>query len=199
MKNGVIVLAVWAISLHMLAARAEAQGQSAFPQQDFSATMVVTSPAGKQMSQKVYRLGDKMRTDMPGGRMHSVLLLGEHKYYMVMPQVCMEMPQRSPDPHELTGKVERKDLGSATVDGHPAKIEEITITPASGGKSVTMKAWEATDLKGFPLRVEMPTKQGTMRMDYKDVDISPPPASLFAVPQDCRVMPSAPGTPPGAN
>ncbi len=59
-----------------LAVRARAQGQYAFPLLNFSATQVMTTPGGKAMSMKVYRLGDKMSSDMPGGKMHT-LEIGE--------------------------------------------------------------------------------------------------------------------------
>ncbi len=200
MKRTVLVGGMIILGISALAIRARAQGQYAFPLLNFSATQVMTTPGGKAMSMKVYRLGDKMRSDMPGGKMHTLMLMRERKMYMIMPQMCMEMPQgmetaKEPQPLGETGTVVRKPLGSATVDGHPTKIEEITVTPANGGNPVTMKAWEATDLKGLPLRVEIPSRQGTVRIEYKDVDLSSPPESLFAVPQGCRTMPMMPGMP----
>jgi hypothetical protein len=195
MKHSILVGSIIIVSISAFAVRATAQGQGAFPQLDFSATEVVTSPNGKATSMKIYRLGDKMRSDMPGGKMHTLMLMGEGKIYMIMPQMCMQMPPRGPEPLEETGTVVRKPVGSDTIDGHPTKIEEITVTPADGRNSVTMKAWEATDLKGLPVRVEMPSSRGTVRMEYKDVDLSPPPESLFTVPQGCRTMPMMPGMP----
>ena len=195
MKKVVLVSSTLIFCMSALAVRARAQSQSAFAELDFSATEVMTSPDGKAMSQKIYRLGDKMRLDMPGGKMHTLMLLHEGKMYMVMPQMCMEMPPRGPQPLEATGTVVRKTVGVGTIDGHPTKIEEITVTPANGGTPVTMKAWEATDLKDLPLRIEIPSPQGTARIEYKNVDLSPPPESLFAVPQGCRTMPMMPGMP----
>ena len=193
MHRTVFVAAVVGISLSALAGHARAQDKTPFSPQDFSATMVSTSPDGKQVSMKVYRSGDKMRTDPPGGRMHTVLLLDKNEMFTVMPQMCMKMPQMSPQPFETKGKVERTKLGSATVDGHPAIIERVRVTPSDGGKPITMKAWVATDLKNFPVRVEIPTSKGPVRIDYKDVDLSTPPDSLFAMPGNCRSMPMMPG------
>jgi hypothetical protein len=145
----------------------------------------------------IYRSGDKMRTDI-SQRGYFLSDLSQHVGYMVMgPSMCMEMPQSNPNhpnPFGVTGKVQRTELGTDTVEGHPAKIEQITVE-SSNGKTVTMKAWEATDLHGFPVRIEMPTPQGTMRMEYKDISLSPPPASLFAAPAHCRQMPVMPGMP----
>lgn len=192
MNRTVFVAAVVGISLSAFAGCARAQEKTPFPQQDFSATMISTAPNGKQVSMKVYRSGEKMRTDPPGGRMHTVLLLDKHEMFMVMPQMCMKMSEMSPQPFEAKGKVEQTRLGKSTADGHPAIIERVTVTPSDGGKPTTMKAWEATDLKDFPVRVEIPTAKGTVRIDYKNVDLSTPPASLFAMPGNCRVMPMMP-------
>lgn len=190
-----LVVVITAATLLLFASRARAQEQSAFARQDFSATSVVSAPGGRQMSSKIYASGSKFRTDMPGGNMHTILLLDEHKIYMVMPQMCMEMSQTMPNPFGYKGKVERERLGTATVDGHPTIIERITVTPADGGKPTVMKAWEATDLKDFPVRVEIPTAKGQETVEYKDIVLATPPASLFAVPNNCRAMPMGGGIP----
>lgn len=197
MNRTLFVAAVVSISVSAFAGRAGAQSQSALPQLDFSATMVSTAPNGKQVSAKVYRAGLKMRTDMPGGEMHTVLLLDKKEMFMVTPQMCMKMevPQTSTQPLAMKGKVERTRVGTGTANGHPAIIENVTVTPADGGKPTTMKVWQATDLKGFAVRIEIPTPSGTMRIDYKDIDLSTPSASLFAMPDNCRVMPTMPGMP----
>jgi hypothetical protein len=198
MKKAVIVSSTLIFCMSALAVRARAQGQGAFPELNFSATEVVTAPDGKTTSMKIYRLGDKMRTDMPGGKMHTLFFMRERKAYMVMPQMCMQMPQMAnlrAQPLAATGSVTRKDLGSAVVDGHPTKIVQITVTPAGGGKPMTMKTWEATDLKDFPIRIQTQTPKGPATIDYKDVNLSSPASSLFAVPQNCRTMPMMPGMP----
>ncbi len=195
MSQRLVVAMIVGLSLTTVAGRARAQEQNPFPPLDFSATMVSTAPNGKQVSMKVYRAGEKMRTDPPGGRVHTVLLLDKNEMFMVMPQMCMKMPQTSPQPLGMKGKVERTRLGSGTANGHPAIIERVTVTPAEGGNPVTMKVWEATDLKKLPVRVEIPTARGTVRIDYQDVNLSTPPASLFAMPGNCRSMPMMPGMP----
>lgn len=195
MNRTVFIAAVVAASLSALAGRARAQDKTPFAAQDFSATMVSTAPNGQQVSMKVYRAGDKMRTDMPGGKAYNVTILSQRKIFMVMPQMCMQMPQTAPQPFEWKGTVERTRVGTGTADGHPAIIERVTVTPGGNQKPVTMKVWEATDLKRFPVRIEIPTPKGAARMDYKNIDLSTPPASLFAIPDNCRTMPMMPGMP----
>jgi hypothetical protein len=52
-----------------------------------------------------------------------------------------------------------------------------------------MKVWEAEDLKGFPIKVEIESSRGPMAVKYKDVSFSEPPASLFTHPENCRQVP----------
>ncbi len=195
----------WVVGLGLLlAVSVAAQGSGAangpFGFTDFSATMEMTGGGRTVSGGKIYRAGSKMRTDMPqmGANSYILMLLDEHQTFMVMPGGhCMQMPQQRaqaqhPNPFEFRGKIERTPLGTGTVDGHPVKIEQVTVTPEHG-EPTTMKVWEATDLHGFPVRVEMATARGPMTMEYKDVSLSPPPASLFTKPENCMSMPGMPG------
>lgn len=181
-------------------ALAAQNAQSPFAIANFSATVMTTTPSGQQMRQKMYKLGDKLRLDMtqrPG--MFMLMLLDQQQSYMVMgPQRCMEMSTRAPrgrrNPFTAQGKVERKALGTETVDGHVCKVEEITVIPAEGQPTV-MKAWEAQDLNGFPIRVEIQTERGPMQVHFTDISLNAPDAAMMAVPQGCRAMPSMPGMP----
>ncbi len=181
-----------------LSSSARSQDQSPFAFTQFSATMVMNIPGQEAgAAAHIYRSGDKMRTDI-GKQGYFLSDLSQHVGYMVMGSaMCMEVHQSDPshpNPFEMTGKIQRSELGADTIDGHPVKIEQITIESDSG-KTVTMKAWEATDLHGFPVRVEVPGPKGTTRMDLKDIDLSTPSASLFATPTNCREMPVMPGMP----
>jgi hypothetical protein len=94
----------------------------------------------------------------------------------------------------MSGDVTRQTVGSETVDGHPTKVELITLKAASG--PMTMKAWRATDLNGFPVRIEIPTRNGgTIREELTDVNLSPPPTSMFTPPSNCMQMGAMPGMP----
>jgi hypothetical protein len=180
---------------------AGAQNQSPFKVTSFSATVVMSMPGQPPHSVKIYRSGDKIRTDISQGGRSSYFLsvLSERMGYMVMgPGMCMKMSEvaqrNHPDPFAVTGKVQTTPLGTDTVDGHPTQIVQIAVETSTGQTS-TMKAWEATDLQDFPVRIEVPTPNGTVRMDYKDVSLSAPPASLFEAPTNCRSMPMMQGMP----
>jgi hypothetical protein len=159
----VIYVAVIAGTL-VLCGLARGQEQGPFEFTEFSAAVVMSAPGKSDVGTiKMYRSGDRMRTEFPqmGKQAYFLSLLSTHTGHFVM---------------------------------DPAKIEQITIQ-TSTGHTVTMKAWNATDLHRFRVRAEMPTPRGTTRMDFKDVGLSSPPASLFLTPTNCREMPAMPGAP----
>jgi outer membrane lipoprotein-sorting protein len=165
----------------------------------FSATIVVSAAAmethGAQGSMKVYKSGDKMRTEVPGGRGYVITELSQHTSYMVMNAMCMQMksqPQQNPFAQASDASVERSSAGTDTVDGHACKVENLMVTPHNG-KPTKMKVWEAEDLKGFPVKVETQTDKGPVTIEYKDISFDAPAASLFAHPENCQQMPTMSG------
>ena len=199
-----------ACGLMLLSAAIVAQADTPFDTKQFSATVVMdsmpampaTASAGHsvQGSMKMYRSGDKMRTDLPGGSGYMIMDLAQHANYMVMSNgMCMQMsssPHQNPFAQAHNAAVERSPAGTETVDGHLCKVENVTVTP-SGGQRSKMKVWEAEDLKGFPIKIEVQSSHGPMVMQYKDVNLNDPDASLFVHPENCRLMPTMPGQMPG--
>jgi hypothetical protein len=201
------------LSLAAVAARAD----SPFEMKQFSATIVMDSmpampamPASAHGAQagaanmKIYRSGDKMRTDMPGGMGYLVMDLSQRVNYMVMGGgMCMQMntpARQNPFAQAQNATIERSPAGTETVDGHACKVENLTVTPSGGGQPTKMKVWEAQDLQGFPVKVEVQSSRGPVTVEYKDVNLSAPDASLFVHPENCRQMPGMPGSaPPGSS
>jgi hypothetical protein len=189
------------VSALVVALAISAQAQNPFEvQKQFSATVVMSGmPAGGPMSQgdmKIYRSGDKMRTTL-GAMGYMVMDLTQHTNYMVMNGMCMQMNmtgQQNPFAQAAGATIERSPAGTDTVDGHTCKVENMTITPQKG-KPVKMKAWEADDLKGFPVKVEVQTERGPVSILYKDISFDTPAASLFTHPDNCRQMGGMPGAP----
>jgi hypothetical protein len=172
-----------------------AQGQNPFDAyKDFSATVVMSGmPAGSPMTSgdmKIYRSGDKMRTTM-GAMGYLVMDLTQHTNYMVMSSgMCMQMAatrQQNPFAQASGATIDRSPAGTDTVDGHSCKVENLTVTGQSG-KVVKMKAWEADDLKGFPIKVEVQTDKGPVTVQYKDISFDAQPASMFTHPDNCRAI-----------
>jgi hypothetical protein len=135
-----------------------------------------------------------MRTDMPGGRGYIITELSQHTNYMVMNAMCMQMAsqsQQNPFAQTSDATVERSSAGTDTVDGHACKVENLTVT-SHNGKATKMKVWEAEDLKGFPVKVETQTDKGPFAIEYKDISLDAPAASLFTHPENCQQMPTMP-------
>ena len=191
----------WVAIVLCLALTAQAQQNPFEGNKQFSATVVTSGmptrgPAG-QGEMKIYRSGDKMRTNMPGGAGYMIMDLSQHISYMVMSAgMCMQMPSSGQQPNPFSqaqgATVERSPAGTDTVDGHACKVENLTVTPQNG-QPTKMKVWEADDLKGFPVKVEMQSSRGPITVQYKDVSLSEPDPSLFTHPDNCRQMPAMPG------
>lgn len=145
---------------------------------------------------KIYRSGDQMRTTLPGGAGYTIMSLSQHTTYMVMGNgMCMQMApqgQQNPFAESQNATVQRSPAGTDTVDGHACKVENLTVT-SRDGKSTKMKVWEAQDLRGFPIKIEMQSSHGLVTVEYKDVSFGEPDASLFTHPDNCRQMPTMPG------
>ena len=174
-----------------------AQAQNPFDtQKQFSATVVMSGmPAQLKQGQtdmKIYRSGDKIRSSMPGGMGYIIMDMTQHTNYMVMNGMCMQMTpqgQQNPFSQAQNASIERSPAGTDTVDGHACKVENLTVTPQNG-QPAKMKVWEAEDLKGFPIKVEIESSRGPITIQYKDVSFDQPDASLFAHPDNCRAMPT---------
>lgn len=78
-------------------------------------------------------------------------------------------------------KVEKSQLGKATLDGHHCVKNKVTIT---GEKGVVLEAttWNATDLKDFPVQIEMHQKRDTVRMHFTQIRLTKPDAKEFDLP-----------------
>jgi hypothetical protein len=165
----------------------------------FSATVVMSGTAAKgaQGEMKIYRSGDEMRTSI-GNMGYMVMDLGQHTNYMVMGNgMCMQMAhptQQNPFSEAQGAAINRSPAGTDTVDGHSCKVENLTVT-THNGQPTKMKVWEAEDLKGFPVKIEMQSSRGPITIEYKDVSFAQPDASLFAHPDNCQQMPAMPGGP----
>jgi hypothetical protein len=97
-----------------------------------------------------------------------------------------EQAKMLPSPLELIlGRVVKRTLaGSEVVDGHPSKIEDVSVVEPDG-KTVESRVWEAEDLKGIPVKIESHIDGVTLRATYRDVVIGTPDEVLFHVPDRC--------------
>jgi hypothetical protein len=98
----------------------------------------------------------------------------------------MQEPVNTSPTNSVT--VETIDLGKETVDGHPCVKKQYNLTDPTTGQHLTMILWDATDLKNVPVQVQQTApnnaNSGTnfMTMNYSDINLTPPDASLFTAP-----------------
>ena len=98
-------------------------------------------------------------------------------------QSYQELPQ-SPSETEAAEKglkVEKTGLGKEVLEGHPCTKSKVTVK-GSKGTVLNAVAWNATDLKDFPILVEMKEDDKTVRMHFTDVRFVKPDAKQFEVP-----------------
>jgi hypothetical protein len=78
-------------------------------------------------------------------------------------------------------KVEITELGKETVDGHPCVKNKYVVTDNEGAKHEST-VWNATDLKKFPVKIQTAEQGDDVTMQFKNVSLTKPAASLFDPP-----------------
>jgi hypothetical protein len=78
-------------------------------------------------------------------------------------------------------KMEREKLGTETVSGHPCVRNLVTVTDPSG-KAQKATTWNATDLRDFPVQIQMNDGENLMTMRFSEVKLVEPKAETFALP-----------------
>ena len=80
-------------------------------------------------------------------------------------------------------KMEKTSLGKETIDGHPCEKNKVVATNEKGEKH-EVTVWNATDLKDFPIQMQMPDEQSgtSILMKFKNVKLGKPDAKLFDAP-----------------
>ena len=74
-----------------------------------------------------------------------------------------------------------------TIDGHLCKIENVTLTDEDDSSMVVkMKLWEAEDLEGFPVRIEVQAGPQKFTSTYANVSLKTPDPKLFQHPTKCE-------------
>jgi len=161
---------------------------------EFSATMV-GGIVGNIDETRIYRSGNLMRTDMLDGKSYMVTNLEHYDTFAGLPEHCMHDASPALNTFPFTAvrpgnRVERNPIGTEVVDGHTCRVEEVTIT-SEHGKNLKLKLWEADDLSGFPLKVEVYRRTGPpITLTYKDIKIGKPDPALFAHPATCTAPPT---------
>ena len=174
----------------------------AAPPDNFTTKMVVNG-----MAMPMAKMGLKSRVQT--GMMQDIYTItdgGTQKTFMVNPQskTYYEQVQQkggeAPSVYDPNVVMEKKKLGSETVDGHPCVKSEMTFyhkdTPTQKFKGTI---WEAQDLGGMPIRTEIIVEamqkaggSGKMVSEMKEIKVGGATASMFEVPKDYKKVNSMP-------
>ena len=125
-------------------------------------------------------------------RMVSIFWPDKKATYLVYPgvQSYQELPlaKGEAEAYEQGLRPEKTLLGKETLDGHPCVKNKVIV---KSGKGPVLEAftWNATDLKDFPLQIEMKEKGNTMRMHFTQVRLIKPDARQFELPANYSKMP----------
>jgi outer membrane lipoprotein-sorting protein len=157
---------------------------------EFSADTVTTMQGGQKMSGKMYFKPDKFRMEMKANEEMVMITRIDKKVawnVMMKQKMYMEMPfdlKNKPKVEEkFAGEIDRKEVGSETIDGHPTK--KYLITYKAGDKKDQVYQWLATDIK-FPVRTA--AVDGSWSQEFKNIKMGPQRDSLFEVPAGFQKM-----------
>ncbi|MBZ5665981.1 MAG: hypothetical protein LAO30_15370 [Acidobacteriia bacterium] len=157
---------------------------------EFSAIMVGSVLSGDDRESHIYRSGTLLRTqategfgyyltDLESFETYAITRLGctsdSHPYFRAFP-LTAGRPRR---------KFERVAAGKESVDGHMCQVEEVTVSSGDLTLPIKLKLWEAEDLHGFPIKVQVLNGGGRSIIQYKDVVVGPVDPSLFIRPKRC--------------
>jgi hypothetical protein len=79
------------------------------------------------------------------------------------------------------GKVDITDAGKEMIDGHACTKKKITTTNTKG-KVQEAFVWQATDLKNFPIKMEMAQRSNKLIVKFQPPIFETPDAALFELP-----------------
>jgi hypothetical protein len=172
--------------------------------QQFSAS--VSGGPLRWNKRKIYRSGKLMRGEYEAEDEVRITDSAHRNGWVIRPRVWITKP-RTCAPMTLmdvssypflayTGKefsVERPAVEPTpavekeTIDGHSCKVENYAFKHKDSAITIKVKLWEAEDLKGFPVKMEIePSSRPKFTFTYTDVSVEPPNPKLFQLPVMCH-------------
>jgi len=82
-------------------------------------------------------------------------------------------------------KVNITELGKETVGGHPCVKNKVVVTDHEGA-TYESTVWNATDLKKFPIKIEIPKQDQTITLALSNIKTGKPDAALFELPANYK-------------
>ena len=119
---------------------------------------------------------DKLSTVVRPDRKVAMIIYPAITGYVEMP-----MSRDEASDMERNYTVSRTKLGKETIDGHPCEKYKVTLTSNNGASQEAIVSY-ATDLREFPVKIEMNQPDTQLVMLYKEVKLVRPEARLFEAP-----------------
>jgi hypothetical protein len=117
-------------------------------------------------------------------RVTSVIRPDKKMTYIIYPNAhtYAGLPLSAADADIAGQKVEKKALGKETMDGHPCVRNQSTVKNAKGTVLLQATTWNASDLKDFPIQIEMKENGSSTTMHFMNVNLAKPDPRLFDIP-----------------
>jgi hypothetical protein len=98
-------------------------------------------------------------------------------------QSYAEMPMAKEEAADMDRiyKIQKSRLGKETVDGQSTEKNKVVLTADNGDKQEAT-VWYATDLKNFPIKIQLNQPEVTVVMQYRDVKLTRPDGKQFEAP-----------------
>lgn len=115
----------------------------------------------------------------------SVMRLDKKRLYVIYPGLRayadIAMPADAVQSLTKKLKLDKTTEGKETVASHPCTKTLISLTDDQGHKE-RITAWEATDMKNFPIQAQLYEAGQNILVKLRDVKLAPPDAKVFEPP-----------------
>jgi hypothetical protein len=122
-------------------------------------------------------------------KMVSIIRPDRKSVFYVYPslQAYAETPMSKEDAGQLQGKssINTAKLGNETIDGHPCEKNKVTVTDENKHKTEAV-VWNATDLKKFPIQMQIDQPDARVVMRYSEIKLEKPDAKQFEAPGEFK-------------
>jgi hypothetical protein len=188
-RHGSLIAVLIAAAAIVMASAAIPEDSFVLP--DYSATEVA-HVRGREIAYKIYHSGSNFRIDF-SPELAVLYMPARDAVYRLMFKSTQCIETQGTRPRPVSGplqllaesKVKRAPIGTEVAEGHYCKVESVSTTAADGTMH-QFKVWQATDLKGIPVRVDLQSGAGVVTTTYRDIKLATPDSALFTPPANCK-------------
>ena len=119
------------------------------------------------------------------GMINVVSIIAPDKIYVYYPSrkamLCTVSSPEAIAAAAKSAKLTQTELGKETIEGHPCIKKRAMLTDEQS-RPIEAITWNATDLKGFPVQIQIRDKESTSFVRFKQVQLTKPEAKQFEPP-----------------